>query len=53
MARKYALTLKHIHQKLSPPQRLLFFKKPWKRGKGRKKGKAEIRERQNLSKYFK
>ena len=26
---------------LSPPQRLLFFKKPRKRGKGRKKGKAE------------
>ena len=26
---------------LSPPQRLLFFKKPRKRGKGGKKGKAE------------
>ena len=32
-------------QGLSPPQRLLFFKKPRKRGKGGKKGKAEKRER--------
>ena len=30
---------------LSPPQWLLFFKKPRKRGKGGKKGKAEKRER--------
>ena len=30
---------------LSPPQRLLFFKKPRQRGKGGKKGKAEKRER--------
>ena len=30
---------------LSPPQRLLFFKKPRKRGKSGKKGKAEKRER--------
>ena len=32
---------------LSPPQRLLFFKKPRKRGKGGKKGKMEKRERRN------
>ena len=31
----------NIEQCLSPPQRLLFFKKPRKRGKGGKTGKAE------------
>ena len=35
---------------LSPPQRLLFFKKPRKRGKGGKKGKAEKRERRKNGK---
>ena len=35
----------YLHQILSLPQRLLFFKKPRKRGKGGKKGKAEKRER--------
>ena len=30
-----------VSHELSPPQRLLFFKKPRKRGKGGKKGKAE------------
>ena len=35
---------------LSPPQRLLFFKKPRKRGKGGKMGKAEKRERRKKRK---
>ena len=34
-----------MRQLLSPPQRLLFFKKPRIRGKGGKEGKAEKRER--------
>ena len=35
----------HMLQILFPPQRLLFFKKPRKRGKGGINGKAEKRER--------
>ena len=47
MADNFVAACKHAAEALllSPLQRLLFFKKPRKRGKGGKKGKAEKRER--------
>ena len=41
----YEMGTNEAYPNLSPPQRLLFLKKPRKRGKGGKKGKAEKRER--------
>ena len=43
-AKQTVIFLSNVLLVLSPPQRLLFFNKPRKRGKGGKKGKAEKRE---------